>query len=282
VQDAIRNWASLPISDSDSRFQKLLLFIPRFDARIETLKFSKGILEVQCNALTRGLHLAVLAIDSERTLRFAKALRKRQEFTLMPNPTGLNIFVTNKGSEILDSFIEDERWTSRERVIFAGTAYSTELMSKIRGGETDSVEFKEFIRLDDKKKTADIVKAVISFANAAGGTILIGVSDDSEVLGVDMHVPHDAEKANSFALDYFQGVRELLKQKLNRIPPVDMFTEHIGDKTIFVIHISEGSAKPYVNVQTKETFIRRGGSDVRPDPDTELRSMFISSNPWQS
>ncbi len=88
----------------------------------------------------------------------------------------------------------------------------------IRRGETDSVEFKEFIRLDDKKKAADIVKAVISFANTAGGTILVGVSDDAEVLGVDTHIPHDAKKAKTFDVDYFRGVRELLKQKLNRIP----------------------------------------------------------------
>jgi len=44
----------------------------------------------------------------------------------------------------------------------------------IRRGESDTVEFKEFIHLDDKKKAAELVKAVISFANTRGGTIFIG------------------------------------------------------------------------------------------------------------
>jgi hypothetical protein len=224
----------------------------------------------------------VLATDGDHTLRFAKALRKKQEFTLMPNPTGLNVFITNKRSEILDSFVEDQRWASGERVIFAGTTYSTELINMIRGGETDSVEFKEFIRLDDKKKASDIVKAVISFANTAGGMILIGVSDDADIQGIDGHIPHDGKNAKSFEVDYFRGIRELLKQKLNRIPSIETFTERVGDKTIFGIRVSEGSNKPYVNVHTKETFIRRGASDVRPDPDTELRRMFMSRNPWEA
>ncbi len=105
ARDAISQWVSLPVSDSDSRFQKLLLFMPRFDARIGILKFSKGVLEVECSSSVRGLHLAVLATDGEHTLRFAKALKKKQRFTVMPNPTGLNVFVTNKGSEILDSLL---------------------------------------------------------------------------------------------------------------------------------------------------------------------------------
>jgi predicted HTH transcriptional regulator len=86
------------------------------------------------------------------------------------------------------------------------------------------------------------------------------------ILAVDMYIPHDAKEAKTFNVEYFRDVRELLKQKLNRIPPIETFTELIGDKTILVIRVSEGKIKPYVNVQTKETFIRCGGSDVRPDP----------------
>jgi hypothetical protein len=48
--------------------------------------------------------------------------------------------------------------------------------------------------------------------------------------------------------------------------------------TLFVIAVGEGIAKPYVNVQTKETFLRRGARDVRPDPDTDLRRMLAPRN----
>jgi hypothetical protein len=274
VKDAIQDWVGVSVADSDARFRQFLLFVPRFDARLDALEFSKGVLEIRSSFRVHNLHLAVLANDGQTTTRSAKPLQKRQRITLMPNPTNLRVFIVNDKSETLDSFAEDEHWSTRHRVIFAGSNYSTQLMQMIRGGETDSVEFKEFIRLDDKRKAADIIKAVISFANTAGGTILIGVTDDAEIAGVDSQVPHDKRKAATFAADYFRSVREVLKQKLNRIPPVEMHTEQIGDKTIFVIRVAEGSAKPYVNVQTKETFLRRGASDVRPDPDTELRDML--------
>jgi hypothetical protein len=42
----------------------------------------------------------------------------------IPLDTGLK-------SAILDSFVENEHWASRERVVFAGTSYSKELMSMI-------------------------------------------------------------------------------------------------------------------------------------------------------
>lgn len=48
----------------------------------------------------------------------------------------------------------------------------------------------------------------------------------------------------------------------------------IDDKTLFIIDVQEGDAKPYFNVQTNEMFIRRGASDVRPNPDTDLKQML--------
>src|SRR5205085_6235151 len=101
--------------------------------------------------------------------------------------------------------------------------------------------------------------------------------DDAEIVGVEAHIPHDSKKAASFEADFFTGVRNLLRQKLNRIPAIDTRSERIGDKTLFVLQVSEGAAKPYTNIQTHETFVRRGASDMRPDPDTELRQMLGSS-----
>lgn len=131
-------------------------------------------------------------------------------------------------------------------------------------------------RLDDKKKAAELVKAVISFANTAGGTIFIGVTDDAEVEGIEAHIPHDKRKAETFESDYFSKIRTLLQQKLNRIPVMEIRKERIGDKTVFIIQVEEGGAKPYFNIQTNEMFVRRGASDIRPNPDADIRQMMNS------
>jgi predicted HTH transcriptional regulator len=65
---------------------------------------------------------------------------------------------------------------------------------------------------------------------------------------------------------------------LNRIPRIDIRSERIEDKTLFIVQVEEGDAKPYFNVQTNEIFIRRGASDVRPNPDTDLKQMLDARN----
>ncbi len=276
AKDAISHWIGVPVSDHDGRLRRLLLFIPDFTARFEQMSFADGILSVQCSLSADGvLAMSVLATDGRDTFRNTAPLQEMHCFKLMTNPTSLRVFITNQSGQVLDSFAEEQAWATGERVIFAGARYSDASMDMIRRGETDAVEFKQFIRLEDKKKAAELAKAVISFANAAGGTIFIGVTDDADIVGVDGHVPHK-EKAEAFEADYFAEIRKLLQEKLNRIPIVDTHSERIGDKTVFVLRVEEGSAKPYFNVQTREIFIRRGASDVRPDPDTELRQMLDS------
>jgi len=272
--DAIRHWVGVPVSHSDSRIRHFLLFMPRFDARIERMQFSKGQLEVSCAARVSGLHLAVLAEDSERTFRGSVPVEPTVRFELMPSPTRLLVFVVDAKGEILDSFEEQEQWCSGERVIYAGAQYSRELMKLIRQGETDTVEFKEFIRTEDRKKAHEIVETVIAFANTAGGTVLFGVSDKAEIKGVGDHVPHDAEKAQTFSADYGRWIRDLLKQRLNRIPELEFTEERIGASTLFKLQAHEGSYKPYVDVLTNDTYVRRGANNVRPDPEAGLISML--------
>jgi hypothetical protein len=279
VVDVVRNWIGVKSAgDSDGRNGRLLLFLPTFSARLEQLTFSDEMLMVKSSSQECTFWISVLATDGRTTVRETQKLAASHQFQLMENPTSLQVFITNEHGDIVDTFSEEERWSSRERVIYAGAYFSRETMDTIRRGETDTVEFKEFIRLEDKKKTADIVKAVISLANTAGGTLFIGVTDDAEIVGVDRNAPNDRQKASTFESDYFTGIRKLLQEKLNRIPTIEYRSEKIGDKTVFVVRIHEGAAKPYFNVQTNECFIRRGASDVRPDPDSELRQMFGAAN----
>lgn len=61
----------------------------------------------------------------------------------------------------------------------------------IAEGETNELEFKSSIRWDYQQEGANkkledvILKSVAAFANCQGGTILIGVSDDGKVVGLE-------------------------------------------------------------------------------------------------
>lgn len=51
----------------------------------------------------------------------------------------------------------------------------------IERGETQSLEFKESLKLKD-----EIGETVSAFSNSDGGTVIVGVSDSGRVLGVDI------------------------------------------------------------------------------------------------
>jgi hypothetical protein len=61
----------------------------------------------------------------------------------------------------------------------------------IAEGESDELEFKSSLRWDLKEQAVNkrledvIMKSVAAFANGNGGTLLIGVKDDGEVLGLE-------------------------------------------------------------------------------------------------
>ena len=67
----------------------------------------------------------------------------------------------------------------------------TTVADLIAAGETDRVEFKSTARYNAHTQAADprlehvVLKTIGGFANATGGTLLVGVNDDGELLGLD-------------------------------------------------------------------------------------------------
>jgi len=54
------------------------------------------------------------------------------------------------------------------------------LKKLIQQGENKQLEFKEQL-----PKNESIVKTIIAFSNTSGGKLIIGISDDREIVGID-------------------------------------------------------------------------------------------------
>ena len=87
----------------------------------------------------------------------------------------------------------------------------------IAEGESDELEFKSSLRWDlreavvSKKIEEVIVKTVAAFANAQGGSLVIGVDDDGQVIGLS----HDYQSFDEADRDHFElHLRNLLTQQL--------------------------------------------------------------------
>jgi ATP-dependent DNA helicase RecG len=103
-----------------------------------------------------------------------------------------------------------------------------ELKERILKGEDLHTEFKE--SLPDNE---DIAKSIVCFANTDGGQLIVGVSDNGDIIGVE-------------------NIDELLRRiddiAYNRCePPVTIIQETLPgkNKTILIINVPKGDQRPY-------------------------------------
>ena len=133
----------------------------------------------------------------------------------------------------------------------------TELTERIYLGEDSTIEFKR--ELPHRESLADEIAA---FANANGGVILIGVDDDSEIVGIDRQ---DLDRTE-------RRVVEICGD--NIAPMVHIVTEklQIDDKNLLKIEVPRS---PFVHKSSNGYFIRQGSSN-REMP-TELLGRLLQS-----
>ena len=135
-----------------------------------------------------------------------------------------------------------------------------ELIRRIKNGEDSYTQFKE--NIFDSKKLAE---EMIAFSNAEGGEILIGVADNSTILGV---TAKDVSRLN-----------QLISNTANEIckPPIYPFVEiqEFGGKKIVVVRIKKGLNKPYST--SSGLYITKSGADKRKISQEELRRLFAES-----
>src|SRR5262249_42342741 len=87
----------------------------------------------------------------------------------------------------------------------------------IRRGETSRVEFKASLRFDfkeqkvNKELTKVVVKTIAGFMNSEGGTLLIGVADNGDVVGLERDIETLSKKlTDGFELALRTAIANLL------------------------------------------------------------------------
>jgi hypothetical protein len=138
-------------------------------------------------------------------------------------------------------------------------------------GESDELEFKSTLRWDLKegsvnKKLEDVImKTVSAFANSQGGTLLIGVADDGEILGLEP----DYHSFGGGNRDKFElHLRNLLNQQFRAgfvASKIVVKFHEIRDKEVCQIGISPAKEPVIVTLKDKngqavERFYARSGN----------------------
>ncbi|MBW2211818.1 MAG: ATP-binding protein [Deltaproteobacteria bacterium] len=146
--------------------------------------------------------------------------------------------------------------------------FERDVQELIARGEGPTLEFKSTVRMNLKTekfgKEIELawLKSATAFMNSDGGTLLIGVSDDGEVLGVE-HDKFDNE--DKCRLHLKNLVNQHIGAEFSRL--IRFVVQPIDAKTVVAVQC-ERSAKPvFLKGKNRESFyIRSGPSSVELSP----------------
>ncbi len=157
-------------------------------------------------------------------------------------------------------------------------------LSLINAGETEFVEFKSSLRWDYREEKVNkvlevvILKSIAAFANAKGGTLFIGVTDDMEIIGLE----NDFNTLKKKDVDYFElHLRKLINNQYgiafsNESVNVKFLT--FGEKTVCVIQTHASSNPVFLKTKNKQGaeiekfYVRSGNASQEIASLTEINS----------
>jgi predicted HTH transcriptional regulator len=137
-------------------------------------------------------------------------------------------------------------------------------------GENKYCEFKSSLRLDirnniaDKKIEHSAFKNIAAFLNSEGGTLIIGVDDEKNILGLeqtDYTTFSKPDKQDEWSKHLDNLIQNFVGNKVHAF----LKTQHIGieGKTVAIIEVKQSNEPVWLkNGATEEFYIRRTASAV--------------------
>ena len=131
-------------------------------------------------------------------------------------------------------------------------------------GEATAYDKKQMLEV---KRPKSWLKSVSAFANGEGGTLIFGVSDDDQIVGLS-DAESDAEK-----------ISEEIKSKLDPVPAVNLEYKELDGKKLVLLQVYPGQETPYYYIGDKQrlAFIRVGNESVTADR-IQLRSLVLKGS----
>jgi hypothetical protein len=157
----------------------------------------------------------------------------------------------------------------------------------IKSGESASLEFKESLyfgkaakeRPDLQKK---IFKTLAGFFNVEGGTLLIGVKDDGNILGVEHCLEPEPQKMSpkdrdNFGLDFTGAFSQYFSSEF--LPYINLSWAEHSNHTVAIVKVDPSPKPVYLadkKLQSTEFYIRAGAATKLLD--VEEAHIYINMN----
>lgn len=140
----------------------------------------------------------------------------------------------------------------------------------ISQGESDSLEFKSSLRYDVKLKQTNkelervVIKGILSFLNTNGGMLLIGVTDNGLISGIE----YDFQTLNSRQDKdgFLQCLTNLISSQIGRqfYDYIRVSFEDIDNKIICIVQIERAFQPAYLKTEKGQEFYIRANNTTTP------------------
>jgi hypothetical protein len=143
-------------------------------------------------------------------------------------------------------------------------------------GEHRTLEFKSSVRVPLDQEVAEIVvvealvKAILGFLNADGGTILVGVADDGTPIGLESDIKHSGNSRDQLLRYVVDKLNSYLGQSVCSTIAIDWHEIDAKDILIFEVPRSEKPVFPSRKVGGREDLFVRQSANVVPFSGVEL------------
>ncbi|MBK6963219.1 MAG: ATP-binding protein [Bacteroidales bacterium] len=174
--------------------------------------------------------------------------------------------------------------TKSDEIIRLQNELQQGLLPLIAQGESHSLEFKSTYRYDLAQKSVNkvlesvIMKTIAGFMNSEGGTLLIGVSDDGTILGLENDYQTLKRKdSDGFEQLIMNSVSERMGTAANRY--VRIIFHSYKQMEVCRIIVARADFPVYVKEVNNMKFFARTGSGAR-EMDIQEAIKYISHN-WK-
>lgn len=122
----------------------------------------------------------------------------------------------------------------------------------IRQGESKSIEFKETLSLDVKKKTKEkyielsALKTIVAFLNTEGGTLLVGVNGSGVVTGIDIEIDKfHKNSTDKFLLHFKNRIKTRIGEEF--YPFIEYKPIKISGNHVLLVECKESNSPCYLD-----------------------------------
>lgn len=242
------------------------------EARIKHIEITPLTLSVEIDGT--NLTGTRLQISGPPELNFEAEISQPQKVDCpLPQEMPLEVWIVlSRGSEWLDHSYISQRWSpfrqQSDKVTFSPPDIRTQIQELIAQGEGLTVEYKQELPPDHDK----MLKTVVAFANGSGGAILLGVTDDGNVVGIRSSENINREK---------DRIINMIRNKVYPDPEVRIEHWDMDGKgtNVIAIFVDKGASPLYsLYFEKPEVYVRRQATTFRARPD-EIAALVLMNQP---